>query len=65
MYELIIVGGGPAAISAGIVAARKKIKTLVVADSFGGQWITADDIQNFIGTKSISGFNLAKNLEAH
>lgn len=65
MYELIIVGGGPAAISAGIVAARKKIKTLVIANSFGGQWVTAGDIQNFIGTKSISGFNLAKNLEAH
>ncbi len=65
MYELIIVGGGPAAISAGIVAARKKIKTLVVADSFGGQWITAGDIQNFIGIKSVSGFNLAKNLESH
>ena len=65
MHELIIVGGGPAAISAGIVAARKKIKTLVVADSFGGQWITAGDIQNFIGTKSVSGFNLAKNLETH
>lgn len=65
MYELIIIGGGPAAISAGIVVARKKIKTLVVADSFGGQWITTGDIQNFIGIKSISGFNLAKNLEAH
>lgn len=65
MYELIIVGGGPAAISAGIVAARKKIKTLVVTDSFGGQWITAGDIQNFIGIKSVSGFDLAKNLEAH
>lgn len=65
MYELIIIGGGPAAISAGIVAARKKIKTLVIADSFGGQWITTGDIQNFIGIKSISGFNLAKNLKAH
>ncbi len=65
MYELIIVGGGPAAISAGIVAARKKIKTLVIADFFGGQWIVAGDIQNFIGTKSVSGFNLTKNLEAH
>ncbi len=65
MYELIIVGGGPAAISAGIVSARKKIKTLVIADSFGGQWIMAGDIQNFIGTKSVSGFNLAKNLESH
>lgn len=65
MHELIIVGGGPAAISAGVVSARKKIKTLVVADSFGGQWITTGDVQNFIGTKSVSGFNLAKNLEAH
>lgn len=65
MYDLIIVGGGPAGIAAGIYAARKKMKTLLVTDGFGGQSVVSADIQNWIGTTSISGFDLAKNLEAH
>lgn len=36
MYDLVIVGGGPAGVAAGIYSARKKIKTLLIADSFGG-----------------------------
>jgi len=62
-YDLIIVGGGPAGIAAGIYASRKKIKTLLITDNFGGQSVIARDIQNFIGFKSISGFNLSKILE--
>ena len=65
MNDLIIIGGGPAGIAAGIYASRKKIKTLLITDYFGGQWIVASDIQNFIGFKSISGFNLSKALEEH
>lgn len=65
MYELIIVGGGPAAVAAGVYAARKQIKTLLIAESFGGQSLVSNDIQNWIGTKSLSGLELAKNLEAH
>jgi thioredoxin-disulfide reductase len=65
MYDLIIVGGGPAGISAGVYAARKKMNTLLITDSFGGQSVVSADIQNWIGTPSISGFDLAKNLEAH
>lgn len=65
MYDLIIVGGGPAGVSAGIYAARKKIKALLIAESFGGQSMVSADIQNWIGTPSISGYDLAKSLEAH
>lgn len=65
MYDLIIVGGGPAGVSAGIYASRKKIKILLITDKFGGQSVVAADIQNWIGTKSISGIDLAKNLEEH
>jgi alkyl hydroperoxide reductase subunit F len=65
MYELIIIGGGPAATSAGVYAARKKIKAAVIADSFGGQSIVSDNIENWIGTKSIAGWDLAKQLEEH
>ena len=65
MYDLVIIGGGPAGIAAGIYAARKKIKTAVIADTFGGQSAVSTDVQNWIGTKSISGFDLAKSLEEH
>jgi len=65
MYDLIIIGGGPAGVSAGIYAARKKMNTLLITDSLGGQSVVSADIQNWIGTPSISGFDLAKNLEAH
>jgi thioredoxin-disulfide reductase len=65
MYDLIIIGGGPAGISAGIYAARKKMNTLLITDSFGGQSVVSADIQNWVGTPSISGFDLAKILEAH
>lgn len=65
MYDLIIIGGGPAGISAGIYAARKKMNTLLITDSFGGQSVVSADIQNWVGTPSISGLDLAKTLEAH
>ncbi|MDP2704129.1 MAG: FAD-dependent oxidoreductase [bacterium] len=65
MYDLIIIGGGPAGAAAGVYAGRKKLRTLLVTDSFGGQSLVSDDIQNWIGDESISGFDLAKKLEAH
>jgi len=65
MFDLIIVGGGPAGISAGIYAGRKKIKSLLITDVFGGQSVVSADIQNFIGIKSISGFELARQMERH
>lgn len=51
--------------AAGIYAGRKKLKTLLITDNFGGQSIVSAEIQNWVGTKTISGFELAKNLEGH
>ena len=65
MYDLIIIGGGPAGVSAGIYAVRKQLKTAVIADAFGGQSIVSDEIENWIGIKSISGLELAKRMEEH
>jgi alkyl hydroperoxide reductase subunit F len=65
MYDLIIIGGGPGGVAAGVYAARKKIKAALITDSFGGQSLVSNGIENWIGTKSISGFDLAKNLEEH
>ena len=65
MYELIIIGGGPGGVTAGIYAARKKIKTLLITDGFGGQSMVSADISNWIGEQSISGYDLAKKMEDH
>ena len=65
MYDLIIIGGGPAGISAGVYASRKQLKTLLITKEWGGQSTVSPDIQNWIGTISISGTELAHNLEEH
>lgn len=65
MYELIIIGGGPAGAAAGVYAARKQIKTALIVESFGGQSFESNEIQNWIGTVAISGTELAKNLKEH
>ena len=59
------MGGGPAAVAAGVYAARKKIHTLLITETFGGQSEVSADIQNWIGTVSIAGIDLARNFEAH
>jgi alkyl hydroperoxide reductase subunit F len=65
MYDVIIVGGGPAGTAAAIYSARKRIKTLLVTDSFGGQSIVSDDIENWIGETHISGVELTEKFENH
>jgi len=65
MYDLIIIGGGPSGIAAGVYASRKKLHTLFVTKEWGGQSTVSTDIQNWIGTPSISGGDLAKNLREH
>ena len=65
LYDLAIIGGGPAGVAAGVYASRKQLKTIFIAKEFGGQSIVSPDIQNWIGTTSISGNDLAKNLEEH
>ncbi|OGG51585.1 hypothetical protein A3C18_01270 [Candidatus Kaiserbacteria bacterium RIFCSPHIGHO2_02_FULL_54_11b] len=65
LYELAIVGGGPAGAAAAIYAARKRLKTVMVLEEWGGQSGVSSDIQNWIGTPSISGADLADNLKKH
>ena len=65
MYDLIIIGGGPAGVSAGVYASRKQLKSLLITKEFGGQSVVSEDIQNWIGTPHISGADLAKSFEDH
>ncbi|ASV66993.1 alkyl hydroperoxide reductase subunit F [Cytobacillus kochii] len=64
-FDVLVVGGGPAGASAAIYAARKGIRTGVVAERFGGQIMDTLGIENFIGTKYTEGPKLAASLEEH
>ena len=66
MYDLIIIGGGPAGITAGIYAARQKLNTLLITKGFGGQVTKkAVMIENYPGFEEISGQDLIQKFEKH
>ncbi len=64
-FDVLVVGGGPAGASAAIYAARKGIRTGVVADRFGGQVLDTAGIENFISVPETEGPKLATQLEQH
>jgi alkyl hydroperoxide reductase subunit F len=57
-YDLLILGGGPAAMSAAIYAARKMLKVAMLAKDFGGQVAYTSEIENYLGFMTISGKDL-------
>jgi alkyl hydroperoxide reductase subunit F len=63
MCELIIIGGGPAGMTAAVYAARKKIKTLLLARDIGGQVVTTSWIENYMGYQYIEGIELVEKFE--
>ena len=65
IYDLIIIGGGPAGTAAAVYAARKQLKTAIIVSEWGGQSQVSETIYNWIGTKEISGAQLASNLKDH
>ena len=65
MYDTIIIGGGPAGVAAGIYAARKQLKTVIIALEIGGQSTVSEGIENWIGIPHISGADLAKSFRTH
>ncbi len=64
-YDVLVVGGGPAGASAAIYAARKGIRTGIVAERFGGQVMDTLAIENFISVKETEGPKLVMALEEH
>ncbi|SMF19509.1 alkyl hydroperoxide reductase subunit F [Paenibacillus barengoltzii] len=64
-FDVLVIGGGPAGSSAAIYAARKGIRTGIVAERFGGQVNDTLGIENLIGTKYTEGPELAASLEEH
>lgn len=64
-YDVLVIGGGPAGSSAAIYAARKGIRTGIVAERFGGQVMDTLGIENFISVKHTEGPKLVASLEEH
>lgn len=65
MYDVIIIGGGPAGMAAAIYAARKKLELIVISPDIGGQTAWAPDIENYLGYSVISGMDLSSKFEEH
>lgn len=65
VFDVLIVGGGPAGAAAAVYAARKGIKTGVIAERFGGQTLDTLAIENFISVKETDGPKFAMALEQH
>lgn len=65
MYDLIIIGGGPAGVAASVYAARKQLKTVLITEEIGGQSVVSEGIENWIGSPKIHGAELAKLFFAH
>jgi len=64
-FDVLVIGGGPAGSAAAIYAARKGIRTGIVAERFGGQVLDTLAIENFISVKYTEGPQLARALEEH
>jgi thioredoxin reductase len=65
MYDLLIVGGGIAGITAAIYAARKEMKFAIISPEFGGEIVNTSYVENWPGIKSIRGRELANNYVEH
>lgn len=63
MYELIIIGGGPAGMAAAVYAARKLLKTLLITSDIGGQVMWTNGVENYLGYQFIEGDELISKFE--
>jgi thioredoxin-disulfide reductase len=63
MYDLIIIGAGPAGMTAGIYASRRAMKTLIIGKEPGGQLIWASEIENYPGFMNIKNYELISKMK--
>jgi thioredoxin reductase len=64
-YDLIIVGAGPAGMTAAVYAARKRMNFLIISSDIGGQAVLSWDIENYLGYQFIAGTELIEKFKEH
>lgn len=62
-YDLIIVGAGPAGLSAGLYAGRRNIKTLIISENIGGQVLWTNEVENYLGFQNINAGDLSQKMK--
>ncbi len=65
MFDLVIIGAGPAGITAAVYAARKRMNFMVITDNIGGQAAWSGDIENYTGYQFVTGTELTDKFEQH
>jgi alkyl hydroperoxide reductase subunit F len=65
LYDVIIVGGGPAAMSAGLYTARQGLDTALIANKWGGQLTYTASIENYLGMPDVSGVDMIERFRVH
>jgi NADH-dependent peroxiredoxin subunit F len=65
IYDLAILGGGPAGVAAGVYAARKQLKTIFITKDWNSQSVVSEGIENWIGTVKVPGIEFAEMLKKH
>jgi len=63
VYDILIVGAGPAGLTAGVYCARKLLKTVIISETIGGQAIESWAIENYMGYRMVSGDDLMRKFE--
>jgi len=64
-YDAIVIGAGPAGLSAALYLARRKVKTILISHNIGGQIMLSGKIENYLGFSDLSGIELVKNFQNH
>lgn len=65
MYDVLLIGGGPAGLSAAIYLARQKLKVAMFAGEIGGQVAWSSDIENYLGLHQLTGVQLVQRFQKH
>jgi len=63
IYDVLIIGAGPAGLTAGVYCARKLLKTMIISENIGGQALESWSIENYMGYRMVTGEDLMKKFE--